>query len=224
MQIECLPYTNQQLEQFDKITLQYARWALGFQFKKVSSRLITFYELGLKPIHFDIMQSRISYFLHLLSRNHDHYTTCALSEIMKGTCKHMHKHWYAPLLKVIRKMKSIDFIGKIKLDDEEYIRKYTTVKNTNKRKVREVMRKAWNTMIAETDSVHSSKLSLIEKAAAALNDEERSNIIINHRGLSGTPQYAALLKTARSQRSGQRCSLRALRLRFGFLRPILAPQ
>ena len=79
---ECLPYTNQQLEQFDKITLQYARWALGFQFKKVSSRLITFYELGLKPIHFDIMHSRISYLLHLLSRNHDHYTTCALSEII----------------------------------------------------------------------------------------------------------------------------------------------
>ena len=93
---EVTPYTRKQILDMNRIICQYARRSTGSPMHACTNVVLR--EAGLRPLQYDFLQARMSYYVLLMSRQESHMTRVALEDLKGRVSTSVYSKWHKGII------------------------------------------------------------------------------------------------------------------------------
>ena len=90
----------------NRVIFKYARWSTGLPLHACTNAVLR--EAGLRPVQYDFLQSRMSYYLLLMSRQESHTTRLALADLQSRASTSVYSRWYRGIISSFDRLEWVD--------------------------------------------------------------------------------------------------------------------
>lgn len=89
---EVLPYGRHHIKSMNNIIMKFAKWATGLPSHTCHNAVLR--EANMRPVQYEFLQARMSYYILILSRDASHVTRQALADLQHRRSTSLYFRWY----------------------------------------------------------------------------------------------------------------------------------